>query len=174
MHPTQPALRALLASVLAASALAGAPARAADAPAAGPLYASAADLQAIAARAAASLKPGQPLASANALQLAPYRGNVEVRVAIAPAAVHDTEAEFFIVIEGSGVLQTGGTLVNETRPSPNEGRGTALEGAASQPVAKGDMLVVPEKVPHWFSRIDGKLVLLSLHVPRGEAASPKP
>ncbi len=130
------------------------------------VHASAARLQALAAQAAATLKPGQPAASTTALRLAPYKANVEVRVAVGAATVHETEAEFFVVLEGAGVLQTGGTLVGAARSGPHDLRGTALEGGIARPIAKGDMLIVPENTPHWFSRIDGQLVLLSLHVPR--------
>jgi quercetin dioxygenase-like cupin family protein len=33
-------------------------------------------------------------------------------------------------------------------------------------VAKGDFIMVPEGTPHWFSAIDGTIVLMSLHLPR--------
>jgi quercetin dioxygenase-like cupin family protein len=33
-------------------------------------------------------------------------------------------------------------------------------------IAKGDFILVPENTPHWFSSIDGVLVLISIPVPR--------
>ena len=36
----------------------------------------------------------------------------------------------------------------------------------SRTISKGDFVIVPENTPHWFSKIDGTLVLMSLHVPR--------
>ena len=33
-------------------------------------------------------------------------------------------------------------------------------------VAKGDWILVPQNTPHWFSAIDGTIVLMSLHLPR--------
>ena len=36
-------------------------------------------------------------------------------------------------------------------------------------VAKGDFVMVPEKTPHWFSAIDGTVVLMSLHLPHKPA-----
>ena len=44
--------------------------------------------------------------------------------------------------------------------------GSAIEGGTSRVVAKGDFIVVPQGVPHWFNAIDGVLVLMTLHVPR--------
>jgi quercetin dioxygenase-like cupin family protein len=35
-----------------------------------------------------------------------------------------------------------------------------------QALAKGDFVIVPENTPHWFSKINGTLVLMSLHLPR--------
>lgn len=32
-------------------------------------------------------------------------------------------------------------------------------------VAKGDWVMVPEKTAHWFTQIDGTLVLMSIHLP---------
>lgn len=156
-----------IAPVLALALAVSTPASAAEQPAPDLAYASAAGLQALAAQVAATLKPGQPAASATALRLAPYKANVEVRVGVGAATVHETEAEFFVVLEGAGELQTGGKLIAETRSSPHDLRGSGLDGGVPHTIAKGDILVVPENTPHWFSRIDGKLVLLSLHVPRG-------
>ena len=42
---------------------------------------------------------------------------------------------------------------------------SGVEGGVTRNVAKGDFFIVPEGVPHWFSRINGTLVLMSLHVP---------
>jgi mannose-6-phosphate isomerase-like protein (cupin superfamily) len=100
------------------------------------------------------------------LQLAPYTANLEYRGAVGPAAVHEKEAELFYVIDGSGTLVTGGKLAGETRTNAENLSGTAIDGGETQNVAKGDFFVVPENTPHWFSKINGTLVLMSLHVPR--------
>ena len=71
----------------------------------------------------------------------------------------------FYVIEGSGTMVTGGKLVGETRTNAENLTGTAIEGGSTRVVGKGDFILVPEKTAHWFSKIDGTLVLMSLHVP---------
>ena len=85
--------------------------------------------------------------------------------AVGPAAIHETEAEFFYVIDGSATMITGGKLVKEARTNPANLTGTGIEGGESKNIGKGDFIVVPENVPHWFSSINGALVLMSLHVP---------
>ena len=52
------------------------------------------------------------------------------------------------------------------------GLGTGIDGGKSQAVAKGDFVIVPENTPHWFSSINGTIVLMSLHVPRSGVPTP--
>ena len=104
------------------------------------------------------------------IRLAPYNVSLEYRAAVANAAVHETEAELFYVIDGSATLVTGGKLKNETRTNETNLSGSGIEGGQSRHVAKGDFIMVPEGTPHWFSAIDGTVVLMSLHLPH----APKP
>jgi mannose-6-phosphate isomerase-like protein (cupin superfamily) len=140
----------------------------APAPVAGPtLFARAGDVTALIERAKKERKPDQANFVQPIVQLRPYNVNLEYRAAgvNAPASVHDKDAELFFVIEGSGTLVTGGTLKDERRTNPENLQGSAIEGGASRRLAKGDWVMVPEKTPHWFTQIDGSLVLMSLHVP---------
>ena len=129
-------------------------------------FASSSDVAAMIAKAKAERKPDQPLLAQPILQLAPYNVSLEYRGAVGPAAVHETEAEMFYVVEGSATLVTGGKLVNEKRTNAANLTGTAIEGGSPRPVAKGDFIIVPENTPHWFSPINGTIVLMSFHVPR--------
>ncbi len=133
-------------------------------------FASAADVEALLAK-AKSQRKDQPLVSENILQLAPYSANLEYRASVGPAAVHEKEAEVFYVIDGSATMMTGGKLVDEKRTNATNLTGTAIEGGMSRKVAKGDFIIVPENTPHWFSAIDGTVVLMTLHVPRPVPAS---
>ena len=130
-------------------------------------YTSASEIQGLIAKAKADKKGNQPTVAEPILRLAPYGANLEYRSAVGPAAVHETEAEMFYVIDGSGTLVTGGKLTGETGPAKNGNRnGTGIDGGNTQNVAKGDFVIVPQNTPHWFSKINGTLVLMSLHVPR--------
>lgn len=135
-------------------------------------YASAADVQALLAKAKADHKDGQPIVAERILTLAPYAASLEYRTSVGPAAVHEKEAEMFYVIEGSGTLTTGGKLKDEKRQNAENLTGTGIEGGKSQELAKGDFAIVPENTPHWFSKINGTIVLMSLHVPRSGTAQP--
>jgi mannose-6-phosphate isomerase-like protein (cupin superfamily) len=126
---------------------------------------SAADVQAMIEKAKSTRKPDQALMAQSMIQLAPYNVSLEYRAAVANAAVHETEAELFYVIDGSATLVTGGKLTKETRTNAANLTGAGIEGGTPRRVAKGDFIMVPEGVPHWFSAIDGTIVLMSLHLP---------
>lgn len=152
-----------LALTIASAAWAQQPARATK------TYSSAADVAALLAKAKADHKDGQPTVVENILHLAPYNANLEYRTGVGPAAVHEREAELFYVLDGSGTLTTGGKLTNEKQTSAGNLTGTGIEGGSAQAVAKGDVVIVPENTPHWFSSINGTIVLMSLHVPRSSS-----
>ena len=143
----------------------------AAAPSAGPSkMVSAKEVAALIAKASVDRKEGQALLAQSMIQLAPYNVSLEYRAAVANAAVHETEAELFYVVDGSAMLVTGGKLKDEKRTNAANLSGSAVEGGTSRHIAKGDFIMVPEGTPHWFSAIDGTIVLMSLHLPR----APKP
>lgn len=129
-------------------------------------FTSSAEVTALIAKAKGERKEGQPLVTEPMLELGTYDGHLEYRPSVGNAAVHEKEAEIFYVIDGSATLVTGGKLVKETRTNPTNLTGSAIEGGTSRRIAKGDFIIVPENTPHWFSSIDGALVLFSVHVPR--------
>ena len=119
------------------------------------LFASSADVAALAAEAKSQRKENQALVSKPILSLAPYTASLEYRASVGPAAIHEKEAEFFYVIDGSATMVTGGKLTEEKRTNPENLTGTGIEGGSSRNVAKGDFIVVPENTAHWFSAING-------------------
>jgi mannose-6-phosphate isomerase-like protein (cupin superfamily) len=128
-------------------------------------FCSASEVNALIAAARSQRKEGQAIVLEPLLKLGPYTTNLEYRASVGNAAVHEKEAEIIYVIEGSGTITLGGTLVGGTRQNPSNLTGTGINGGAAQHLAKGDFLIVPENTPHWVSSIDGTLVLASVHVP---------
>lgn len=135
---------------------------------------SAGDVAALIAKAKVDRKENQALLAQSMIRLAPYNVSLEYRAAVANAAVHETEAELFYVIDGSAMLVTGGRLKNETRTNDTNLSGSGIDGGTSRHVAKGDFIMVPEGTPHWFSSIDGTIVLMSLHLPRAPRPTAAP
>ena len=83
------------------------------------------------------------------------------------ASVHEAQAEFFYVVEGSATLLTGGKLVGETRNGANLS-GKAIEGGTAQTFGKGDFLIVPSGVPHQFIDIQSPVILMSIYLPNAK------
>lgn len=80
------------------------------------------------------------------------------------ANLHETSVtEIYYMLEGTGTLVTGGRLVNDRSAgtSPNTGtpnrRGTSIDGGISRKVGPGDIIVIPGRLPHWFSALDSDL-----------------
>jgi mannose-6-phosphate isomerase-like protein (cupin superfamily) len=140
---------------------------AAQNPPAANLFAGSADVTAMIAKAKSERKPDQANFVQPIVRLAPYNANLEYRVAgvNAPASMHEREAEMFYVVEGSGTLVTGGSLREEKRTNAENLSGSAIDGGTSRRLAKGDWVMVPEKTAHWFTQIEGTLVLMSIHLP---------
>jgi mannose-6-phosphate isomerase-like protein (cupin superfamily) len=132
-------------------------------PAAPKLFNLAADLPAMTekAKAAAATSPrffgGETL-----LSLSPYRVGLEYRTAKGIASVHKNDGEFMLVLEGEGVIVSGGTVVNPRDLGANID-GDAITGGIDNHMKKGDWIFVPKGLPH-LARTDGTFVLATLHV----------
>jgi len=154
---------------VACGVLVGGTGAGAQAPATDPrLFAGSADVKAMIARAKAERKPDQPNFSQPIVALAPYSANLEYRVGglNAPASTHDKDAEMFYVVEGAGSVVTGGTLRDGKRTNAENASGTGIDGGSTRRIAVGDFILVPPGTPHWFTQIDGVLVLMALHLPK--------
>src|SRR5436309_966310 len=92
-------------------ALAQQPAQPANAAAAMKLFASSSDVAALLAKAKTDRKADQPMLVQRIVGLAPYVVNLEYRPDVGPASVHEREAEFFYVLDGTATAVTGGKLV---------------------------------------------------------------
>jgi len=82
------------------------------------------------------------------------------------AVVHPFSAETYYIVDGSGTLVTGGTLVMPLAPSadPDVVRSKAIKDGVTRKVAKGDVIVVPPGTAHWFDAIDGTITYLESRV----------
>jgi mannose-6-phosphate isomerase-like protein (cupin superfamily) len=105
---------------------------------------------------------------------------------------HGTWSEVFVVREGSGVLETGGTITGVTghnsgthgdiflnpasrrtaeetqrQPgAPGDLAGTDVEGGYRQHVKAGDIILVPAGVSHRWVQVDGSVTYLDIKFPK--------
>jgi len=84
---------------------------------------------------------------------------------------HDDTAESYVVISGSATLIMGGSVVNGRRSAPDAEVTTILNGPScsgtmvgytSREIKTGDIIIIPERVPHGFSAIPDHVTYLSI------------
>jgi mannose-6-phosphate isomerase-like protein (cupin superfamily) len=85
-----------------------------------------------------------------------YRINVVHRSKPAGALAHAGNTELHYIVDGSGTVVTGGTIVR------GEGTAATIQGGESRRVAKGDAIVIPASSPHWYSAVDGTITYLEV------------
>ena len=88
-----------------------------------------------------------------------YRINVVHRVKPAGAIAHAGNTELHYIIEGSGTVVTGGTIV---RPPAGSTALASIEGGVTKHVTKGDVVIVPEGSAHWYKDIEGQITYLEV------------
>lgn len=102
-------------------------------------------------------------------QIPPYTVNAAHRAPVLNIAnIHEAQAELFIVMDGTATMVTGGKIVEPTRNGTNI-TGKSIEGGTSQKLSKGDFLIVPAGVPHWFTAIaPGGITVTQLFLPKAD------
>jgi glc operon protein GlcG len=78
--------------------------------------------------------------------------------------VHEHDTDILWVTEGSATFVTGGKVINQTTKSPGEFGGDSLEGGVTRKVTKGDIIVVPQGIPHWFKEVEGTFLYFVVKV----------
>lgn len=69
------------------------------------------------------------------------------------AEIHTQDADIVYVLDGTATIVTGGTAVDAKMIEPGELRGSAIAGGETRELKKGDVLIVPAGVPHWFKDV---------------------
>jgi mannose-6-phosphate isomerase-like protein (cupin superfamily) len=110
-------------------------------------------------------------ASAAAANPSPMCGEQRPGAAGPTGIFHDDTAESYVVISGGATLITGGTIVNGRRSAPDAEVTTILNGPScsgtmvgytSREIKTGDIIVIPERVPHGFSAVPDHVTYLSI------------
>lgn len=86
-----------------------------------------------------------------------YRINIVHRAKPAGAIAHAGNTELHYIIEGSGTVITGGTIVPAA-----DGKPASIAKGVTQRVTKGDVIIVPANSPHWYSQIDSTITYLEV------------
>ena len=67
--------------------------------------------------------------------------------------VHEKETDVIYIIEGDATFVTGGTVVGQKQTRAGQFVGTSVQGGETHKLTKGDVIVVPAGIPHWFKEV---------------------
>ena len=67
--------------------------------------------------------------------------------------LHEKETDVFYVVSGEATFVTGGKMVGSKVASPGQRIGTEIQGGEVHHLAKGDVMVIPAGIPHWFKEV---------------------
>ena len=82
-----------------------------------------------------------------------YMVHASRREAPGAVEVHVKDTDILYVLKGSATIVTGGTMVDGKPTAPNEIRGREINGGESRNLAPGDVMIIPNGVPHWFKEV---------------------
>ena len=60
---------------------------------------------------------------------------------------------YFYVVDGEATIVTGGTMVDAKQTSPDQRRGSSIQGGQTYHLTKGDVITIPAKTPHWWKEV---------------------
>jgi mannose-6-phosphate isomerase-like protein (cupin superfamily) len=116
----------------------------------------------------AAFEKGQPL-----IETATYKVHASRRQAAGMAEVHTRDTDIIYVLEGRATIVTGGSVVDGKTITADEVRGARIDNGTTRTLAKGDVLIVPEGVPHWFTDVKGPFLyyVVKVTAPAGATSS---
>ena len=83
-----------------------------------------------------------------------YMVHASRREAPGTAEIHTRDTDIIHVLGGSATFVTGGTAVDPKTVAPDEIRGREILGGETRRLSQGDVIIVPNGVPHWFKQVD--------------------
>jgi mannose-6-phosphate isomerase-like protein (cupin superfamily) len=72
------------------------------------------------------------------------------------AEVHEKQADVFVVQDGEATLVIGGEVEGGKTTAPGEIRAPSIKGGSKRPLAAGDIVHIPAKIPHQLLIVSGK------------------
>jgi len=82
-----------------------------------------------------------------------YSANIARRTGPGQVEVHDKETDVFYVVDGEATFVTGGKMIGGKLARPNQWLGTSIDGGETRQLKKGDFIVIPAGVAHWFKDV---------------------
>jgi glc operon protein GlcG len=100
----------------------------------------------------ASFEKGSPLVDHSGRNFAVITGK---RDKAGSAELHEKDTDVFYIVDGTATYVTGGKMIDSKTTGAGEVRGSGIEGGETRQLSKGDVLIIPAGVPHWFKEVQG-------------------
>jgi glc operon protein GlcG len=71
------------------------------------------------------------------------------------AEIHVKDTDVIYILDGTATFVTGGEAIDAKTTAPDELRGTSIRNGQTRQITQGDVIVVPNGVPHWFQEVKG-------------------
>ena len=97
---------------------------------------------------AAALAKGGPLVSAP-----DYLVSCSHRSGPGQVELHEKVTDVIYVVDGEATFVTGGTMIGGKATKVGQMLGSDIQGGETHHLSKGDVIVVPAGMPHWFKEI---------------------
>ena len=68
--------------------------------------------------------------------------------------IHEFDTDIVYVLKGSATLITGGTPEGTKTIAPHEFRAPLVTGGDTRKLVSGDVVIIPNGVPHWFKEVE--------------------
>lgn len=68
--------------------------------------------------------------------------------------IHEQDTDIVYVLKGSATLITGGTPEGAKTIAPHEFRAPNVNGGETRRLVSGDVVIIPNGVPHWFKEVE--------------------
>jgi quercetin dioxygenase-like cupin family protein len=78
--------------------------------------------------------------------------------------IHKKDTDVFYILEGEATFVTGGTVTGGRETAPDEVRIATMEGGVTRKIGKGDVIVVPANVTHWFKEVEKPVTYFGVKV----------
>jgi len=67
--------------------------------------------------------------------------------------LHVKDTDLIYILEGRATFVTGGEMIEGKTTAPDETRGSSIKDGTTRKLAKGDVIIVPNGVPHQFLEV---------------------
>jgi quercetin dioxygenase-like cupin family protein len=112
-------------------------------------------------------KGGSPILFAGQSGQGEYRVRTANRIQTEEGQVHSHKlgTDVLYVVSGAATFVVGRTEVGAKTKAFDESRGPSVEAGESYHLSKGDVIIVPPGVPHWYQNVETPFLYFVVEVP---------